>query len=115
MGFQARQAPWGSRDGRGRGVWKDQPDQWAPKVSEEPKGTQVRQVSASGARWAPLESQVSLGSPATLKMGSLGVLARKGRLDPLDTLAPQALLGPLASVTPPSVPISPALLPAREM
>lgn len=108
MGFQVGQAPWGSQDGLGKGVWKDPLDPWVPKVSEEPKVTQVPLESASGARPAPPESQVNPGSLAMLKMGSLAVPALKGRQDQLDTLAPQAFPAPLAIVTPPSVPTSPA-------
>lgn len=77
--------------------------------------TQECQVLASEARWAPLESQVNPGSLAMLKTGFLGVPALKGRLDQLDTRAPQALPAPPASATPPSVPTSPALPPARGM
>lgn len=35
MGFRAEQAPWGTQDGPGRGVWKDRPAQLVPKVSED--------------------------------------------------------------------------------
>lgn len=38
MGFLAEQAPWGTQDGPGRGVWKDRPDPLVPKVSEDPGG-----------------------------------------------------------------------------
>lgn len=110
-GFQARQAPEGSPDGLGSGVWKDPLDQQVPKVSEEPKVTQGHLELASEARWAPPESQVNPGSLAMLRMGSLGVPALEGRQDQLDTLAPQDPRAPLASVTPPSVPTSPASLP----
>lgn len=45
-----------------------------------------------------------------LKMGSPEVPVLKGRQDQLDTLAPRDPPAPLASVTPPSVPTSPASL-----
>lgn len=115
MGFPAEQAPWVTRDGPGRGVWKDRPDPLVPKVSEEPKVTQELQVSASEARWAPPESQVNLGCPAMPKTGSLGAPALRGRPDPLDTPALRARLAPPASATPPSAPTSPASPPARGM
>lgn len=38
MGFLAEQAPWVTRDGPGRGVWKDRPDPLVPKVSEDRGG-----------------------------------------------------------------------------
>lgn len=110
MGFQAEQAPWGSQDGPGRGVWKDPLDPWVPKVSEEPKETQVRLEWASGARWARPASQVNPGNLAMLKTGSPGLPALKGRPDQQDTLAPRDRPGPLASATPPSVPTLPASL-----
>lgn len=78
-------------------------------MSEEPKVIQVYLELASEARWDPLESQVNLGSLAMLRMESQGLLALKERQDLLDTLALQALLAPLACVTPPSVPTLPAL------
>ena len=59
--------------------------------------------------------QVSPGNLAMLKMGSPGPPALKGRRDQRDTLAPLARRGPLASVTPPSVPTSPASLPGQGM
>lgn len=77
--------------------------------------TQVRLALASEERWDPLESQVNLGNLAMLKMGSLGLLALKGRPDQLDTPGRQARLAPLACATPHSVPTSPALLPAQGM
>lgn len=113
MGFRAGQAPLGSQDGLGTGVWKGPPDQQAPKVSEEPKVTQVRLVLASEATWAPPESQGHPGNRAMLKTGSPGPPARKGRPDQLDTPGPPARPAHLASATPPSVPTSPASLPAQ--
>lgn len=101
----------GSQDSPGRGVWKDPLDQWVPKVSEEPKETQVPLELASEARWAHPASQVNPGNLAMQKTGSPGLPALKGRQDQRDTPAPQARPGPLASVTPPSVPTSPASLP----
>lgn len=62
-----------------------------------------------------LLGQVSPGTPAMLKTGSLGVPALKGRPDLLDTPGPPARPGPPASATLRSVPTSPASLPAREM
>lgn len=72
--------------------------------------TQVNLELASEARWDPPGSQVNPGNLAMVKMGSPGVPVLKGRQDQLDTLAPQDPPAPLASVTPPSVPTSPALL-----
>lgn len=93
-----------------REVWKDPLDQWAPKVKEESKVTLAHLELVSEERWAPLEYQVYLGNLAMLKMGSREVLALKERQGQLDTLAPQALLVLQASVIPPSVRTSPALL-----
>lgn len=77
--------------------------------------TQVHLELASEARWDPLASQVNQGNLAMLKMDFLGSLALKGRQDQLDILAPQDPLVPQASVTLPSVPTSPALLPGQVM
>jgi hypothetical protein len=59
--------------------------------------------------------QVNQGNLAMLKMDFQGVLALKGRQDQLDILALQAHPVPLDSVTLPSVPTLPALLPGRVM
>lgn len=80
-------------------------------MSEEPKGTQVHLELASEARWARRASQVNPGNLAMRKMVSPGLPALKGRQDQWDTPVSRAHQGPLASVTPPSVPTSPALLP----
>lgn len=70
---------------------------------------------ASEEKWVPLEYQVNLGNLAMQKMDSQEALVLKERQDQLDILAPQALLALLASVTPPSVRTSPALLPDQVM
>lgn len=70
---------------------------------------------ASEERWVPLEYQVNLGNLAMLKMDFQGSLALKERQDQLDILALLALPALLASVTPPSVCTSPALLPGQAM
>lgn len=77
--------------------------------------TQVHLELASEERWAPLESQVSLGNMAMLKTDSQGALALKERQDQLDVLARPAHPALLDSVTRPSVPILPVLLPGQVM
>lgn len=98
-----------------RVVWKDPPDQWAPKVKEESKVTLAYLELASEEKWVPLEYQDNLGNLAMRKMDFQEALVPKERQDQLDIQALQGLLALLASVTPPSVRTSPALLPDQVM